>query len=146
METVLVRYENNSLKKWDGKEKAIAVEMLVRMGKRGADGLERGEVHWPGKGGKGTMWNCVILAEGNAIAEEGTQAKRRQTAVHSVMPSRPWPGPGIGKSPRTSPQDQPSQPGKSPLLQTPQQKPCGKGKYMYIYMYSAFMYMYVYVA
>ena len=51
-EPILVRYENNNSKKWDGKEKVVATETLVRTGKRGPDGLKRAEVHWLGKGGK----------------------------------------------------------------------------------------------
>ena len=55
----------------DGKERLVPAETVVRTGKRGADGLEKAEVHWPGQGRKGTViWNCVILED----AEEKSTA------------------------------------------------------------------------
>ena len=38
---------------------------VVKLGKRGEDGLEEAEVHWPGKGKgkKGKVWKCVVLEE-----------------------------------------------------------------------------------
>ena len=37
---------------------------VVRLGWRGADGLEKGEVQWPGKGKAGKIWRCVMLKDG----------------------------------------------------------------------------------
>ena len=52
-EYLLVRFEGNSSKRWDGRETEVPSRTVVRSGRRGADGLEVAEVHWPGKGGKG---------------------------------------------------------------------------------------------
>ena len=49
---VAVRFENNS-SKWDGKEAEVPGRTVVRLGRRGEDGLEKAEVSWPGKGKTG---------------------------------------------------------------------------------------------
>ena len=81
-ETQFVRFENNNSKRWDGKERGIPAETVVRTGKGGADGLEEAEVHWLGKGGKGTaIWNCVILGRTwrEAVAKDGVvEGKKRR--------------------------------------------------------------------
>lgn len=75
-ETQFVRFENNNSKRWDGKERLVPAETVVRTGKRGANGLEQAEVHWPGKGGKGTViWNCVILEDTEEKSTAGTSVE-----------------------------------------------------------------------
>ena len=57
-----VRFEGNGAKKWDGKETEVPAKTLVSLGEYTAEGLEKAEVHWPGKGGKtGKIWKCVVL-------------------------------------------------------------------------------------
>ena len=95
--------ENKKSKRWDGKERGIPAGTAVRTGQRGADGLQKVEEHWPGKGGKETvLWNCVTTdEEGNSTAKvdvEGTRVKRASgKAADSATPSRPRPQPGRGK-------------------------------------------------
>ena len=49
---ISVRFEDNHSKRWDGKEVEVPGKTVVRLGEWTAEGLERGQVHWPGKGGK----------------------------------------------------------------------------------------------
>ena len=105
---LLVRFEGNSSNRWDGRETEVPSRTVVRSGRRGADGLEVAEVHWPGKGGKGKkLWKCVVL-EGEAAEEEAEaavpSAKRPRTRAESEEPlqkmsatstaSAAGPGPG----------------------------------------------------
>ena len=54
-----VRFEGNGAKKWDGKETEVPAKTLVSLGEYTAEGLEKAEVHWPGKGGKtGSVLFC----------------------------------------------------------------------------------------
>ena len=75
---VAVRFENNNSSKWDGKEAEVPGRTVVRLGRRGEDGLEKAEVSWPGKGktGKAKVWRCVVL-EGEE-EEEGQTARMRK--------------------------------------------------------------------
>ena len=61
---ISVRFKDNHSKRWDGKEVEVPGKTVVRLGEWTAEGLERGQVHWPGKGGKsrGKIWKCVVLA------------------------------------------------------------------------------------
>ena len=80
-EYLLVRFEGNASKRWDGRETEVPSRTVVRSGRRGADGSEIAEVHWPGKGGKGKVWCCVVL-EGEGEEEEAAAvpcAKRART-------------------------------------------------------------------
>ena len=85
-----MRFENNQSAKWDGKEAEVPGRTVVRLGWRGKDGLEKAEVHWPGKGrgkaGKVKVWRCVVLEgeeeEGQATAEDPQPAAQDpQTAT-----------------------------------------------------------------
>ena len=60
---ISVRFEDNDSKRWDGKEVEVPEKTVVRLGECTVEGLERAQVHWPGKGGKsgGKIWNCVVL-------------------------------------------------------------------------------------
>ena len=70
-----MRFVGNGLRKWDGKETDVPEYTVVKLGKRGKDGLEETEVHWPGKGkGKGKVWKCVVL-------EERTEAEVEKVAA-----------------------------------------------------------------
>ena len=45
---------------------------VVRSGRRGAEGLELAEVHWPvkGKGKKPKVWHCVVVEASSDCEEE----------------------------------------------------------------------------
>ena len=57
-----------------GREGEVPGRTVVRLGWRGADRLERGEVHWPGKGkgskAKKTVWRCALLEAEEADVED----------------------------------------------------------------------------
>ena len=61
-EYLLVRFEGNASKCWDGRETEVPSRTVVRSGRREADGSEIAKVHWPGKGGKAKVWCYVVLA------------------------------------------------------------------------------------
>ena len=97
---VAVKFENNHSVKWDGKESEVPVRTVVRLGWRGADGLERAEVHWPGKGkGKPRVWRCAVL---EAELEEPPQQPDppQQPEPPQQQPELPRRGPGVGKDDR----------------------------------------------
>lgn len=52
MDYVSVKFNGNSSKKLDGKEVKVPGKMVIKLGELTAEGLEKAEVHWPGKGGK----------------------------------------------------------------------------------------------
>ena len=81
---------------------------VVRLGWRGADGLERAEVHWPGKGkGKARVWRCAVLEPQqpesprqqpeSSWQPESPQPPRRGPPESQQQPPR---GPGVGKGDR----------------------------------------------
>ena len=73
-----VRFVGNGSRKWDGKETDVPEYTVVKLGKRGEDGLEEAEVHWPGKGkGKGKVWKCVVLEERTEAEEVAAPAEKR---------------------------------------------------------------------
>ena len=78
-EYLLVRFEGNASKRWDGRETEVPSRTVVRSGRRGADGSEIAEVHWPGKGGKGKVWCCVVLEGEEEEAAAVPCAKRART-------------------------------------------------------------------
>ena len=87
-----VRFEKNNSVKWDGKEAEVPGRTVVRLRWRGADGLERAEVHWPGKGKeKARVWRCAVLE-----VEEPPQ----QPEPPPQQPEQPRRGPGVGKDDR----------------------------------------------
>ena len=87
-ECLLVRFEGNASKRWDGRETEVPSRTVVRSGRRGADGSEIAEVHWPGKGGKGKkVWCCVVL-EGEAAAVPCAKRARTEGAQLEVETSR----------------------------------------------------------
>ena len=56
---------------------------VVRLGKWTAEGLERAQVHWPGKeGGKsrGKIWNCMVLPPSATSDPETDDETRDDTA------------------------------------------------------------------
>ena len=102
-----VCFEKNNSVKWDGKEAEVPGRTVVRLGWRGADGLERVEVHWPGKGkGKARVWRCAVL---EAEVEEETPQQPKPPPQQPELPQKPKPpqqpeqprqGPGVGKDDR----------------------------------------------
>ena len=83
---VLVRFEGNNSTRWDGKETEVLGRTVVRLGRRGVDGLEKAEVHW-GKGKGKKVWKCVML-EGGEEEEEAAEAPPKKLRC-----SDPSPGP-----------------------------------------------------
>ena len=83
-----VRFEGNRSAKWDGKESEVPGRTVVRLGWRGEDGLERAEVHWPGKGkaGKVKVWRCVVL---KGEEEEGQATTRTRKPELGTCTPRP---------------------------------------------------------
>ena len=60
------------------------------VGKRTAEGLERVEVHWPGKGGKlsiGKIWNCVLFTP-SSDTEVEEEDENVTTGERRVRPRR----------------------------------------------------------
>ena len=62
-ETLTVKFVDNDSARWDGKVTHVLKETVVRTGRRGGDGHERVEVHWPGKGkgGKVKVWHAILI-------------------------------------------------------------------------------------
>ena len=48
--TYVVKFCNNSSKRWDGKCSEVPTKTVVKTGGRNNKGLELAEVHWPTKG------------------------------------------------------------------------------------------------
>ena len=101
-EHLLVRFEGNASKRWDGRKTEVPSWTVVRSGKRREDGLEVAEVHWGkgGKGGKGKkVWNCVVLEgeEEEAAAAVVPLAKRARKEGPGPNGAPERHGPGMGK-------------------------------------------------
>ena len=107
-EYLLVRFEGNTSKRWDGRETEVPSRTVVRSGRRGADGSEIAEVHWPGKGGKGKkVWCCMVLEGEEEEAAAVPCAKRARTegaelevetsrSTATAPASSPGPAPAAG--------------------------------------------------
>ena len=80
----IVKFLDNDSTRWDGKITEVSSETVNKTGKRGTDGLEQVEVHWPGKGkGKVKMkvWKAVLIPEDFEDQEEDSvnvPAKRKK--------------------------------------------------------------------
>ena len=83
---VAVRFEGNGSRKWDGREIEVPEKTVVRLGQRTAEGLEKAEVLWPGKGkSKGKVWTCVMLpVEVDSDADASPPAKRPAIEVDTA--------------------------------------------------------------
>ena len=59
--TLTVKFVDNGSARWDGKVTDVPKETVVRAGRRGGDGNEQVEMHWPGKGkgGKVKVWHAM---------------------------------------------------------------------------------------
>ena len=103
----VVKFVDNNSAQWDGKVTEVSGETVVRMGRRGADSLERVEVHWPGKGkGKMKVWHAVLVADANDDEQEQLEAdldvpnpKRREIESTSTAPSQAVRAPSTSATP-----------------------------------------------
>ena len=91
---ISVRFENNASKRWDGKEVEVPRKTVVRLGEWTGEGLERAQVHWPGKGGKskGKIWNCVVLTpdlEADAAEDETEETATAGSSASAATSTRP---------------------------------------------------------
>ena len=99
---------------------------MGREGDGGAVGVERGEVHWPGKGKgsktKKTVWRCALLETEEADVEdlERPLAQPEQLLQPPEQPSQP-----LEQPPRPKLPPRPEQPPQSPQ---PKQPRPGRGK------------------
>ena len=90
MEYVSVKFDGNGSKKWDGKEVEVPGKTVVKLGEVTAEGLERAEVHWPGKGGetKDKVWKCVILPDPEDLEETADPEDSTSSAAPAKKRSR----------------------------------------------------------